>query len=696
MDNGNIAKNNDEMTVVSDTEVKDNLARKKDDIKRAILHFYSEIVRLNKGEDRKYEFPITFDTCMETIGQCYELNSIFDELRLIDPEKADEYEVELQNINLSLTAIEEYSHSFKESVAAPNDPVEILSKRNAVSVSSPSVSQTKGRERKNRISRNIKLPDEIGKEEKVGNITSVVSGSDVDKNELYNVDNIQSEPEIDEIPIDAEVIIKKHDDNIPQDKKVEDTLVLEKKEDDSTDLLIVQKPKDDEINLQIVVNNNDKDSPPEENEPLSDNIPLLTEDDVIADGKQEDLDDIDLIIGENKQIDDDSIEELPEEFSEHSVKDISRSKTYSFKARLQKKNIDEKTVSEINLFQYNENDENLRKEYLETHNNMLSAPHVSRVNLLMSGYFVEISSYGNWDTLSLERIMRDKSIDFVDKEIAILNSIYSHIEYFSYTSTKPEFNEWLDTVKYPDYDILFYGLFDANYDGINYFRIRCPYCGNNDIIVGKENKDLIVAIDKNYTNQLLVEQITTKEMNKLDTSSTLPKWANSSRVRVMANNTKILFEYKVPTLLDYLTMLSTARRIANRDSRPLDLVKILDPESDEYSRLLLYLYIKTIGLPSPVYNNPDKPKEATSYKYIGLNNKADVIETVNAIDIEDYSMLISSDAVRDLLTKKSVYYFVKDSKCTNEKCGKIIKYVNLDPRSIFFSRIYEATRNLIL
>jgi hypothetical protein len=694
MDNGNIAKNNDD-EIAEVIELRDNLIKKKDDIKRAILHFYSEIVRLNKGENRKYEFPITFDTCMDTIGQCYELTNIFDELRNVDSEKSDEYEAELQNINLSLTAIEDYSHKFPEAVAKPTEPVEILSKKNAVSVSSPTVSQTKGREKKNRITKNIKTPNEIGEDEKVGNITSVASGSDVDKDKLYNVTEIRIEKDNDVMPIDIEVIVQGDNKNSPG-KEAEDTLIPVKKEDESENLLVVQKPKEDEINLQVVVNTSEKDSTTEENVPTSDNVPLLSEDDIITDGQQKDLDDIDLIIGENKQTEDDSIEELPEEFNEHSVKDISRSKTYSLKARLQKKNIDEKTVSEINLFPYNENDENLRKEYLETHNNMISAPHVSRVHLLMSGYFVEISSYGNWDTLSLERIMRDKSMDFVDKEISILNSIYSHIEYFSYTSTKPEFNEWLDTVKYPDYDILFYGLFDANYDGINYFRIRCPYCGNNDIIVGKENKDLVVAIDKNYTNELLVEQITSKEMNKLDTSSALPKWANSTRVRVMANNTKILFEYKVPTLLDYLTMLSTARRIANRDNRPLDLAKILDAESDEYSRLLLYLYIKTIGLPSPVYNNPDKPKEATSYKYIGLNNKSDVIETINAVDIEDYSMLISSDAVRDLLTKKSVFYFVKDSKCTNEKCGKIIKYVNLDPRSIFFSRIYEATRNLML
>jgi hypothetical protein len=96
-----------------------------------------------------------------------------------------------------------------------------------------------------------------------------------------------------------------------------------------------------------------------------------------------------------------------------------------------------------------------------------------------------------------------------------------------------------------------------------------------------------------------------------------------------------------------------------------------------------------------VYGDPEKPNEAIKYRYIGLSSKADIIETINAIDIEDYSQLLSGEPVRELLNKRSVYYFVKDAKCTNENCGRTINYINLDPRAIFFSRITEATRGLL-
>jgi hypothetical protein len=121
----------------------------------------------------------------------------------------------------------------------------------------------------------------------------------------------------------------------------------------------------------------------------------------------------------------------------------------------------------------------------------------------------------------------------------------------------------------------------------------------------------------------------------------------------------------------------------------------LDPESEEYSRLLLYLYVKQVGLPSPIYGDSSRPKEPTSYKYIGLTSKADIIEIINSLDFDDYISLLNAAPIRDLLLKRSVYYFIKDSQCTNKDCGKTIKYINMDPRKIFFSRITEGTTTLL-
>jgi hypothetical protein len=288
--------------------------------------------------------------------------------------------------------------------------------------------------------------------------------------------------------------------------------------------------------------------------------------------------------------------------------------------------------------------------------------------------------------------MDNPSYSFVDKEIAILNFIYEHIKYFSYTATRPEFDDWLDTVKYPDYESLFYALYDANSFGMNSYTIDCPFCEEEGVTIARENKDLVVAIEKGYSEEELDKLITTKEMYEIDDYSHLPRWARTTRVRKMPSNTKILFEYKVPSLRDYIVTLSTLRRILVRDKRTFDFERILVPGSDEYLRFMIYLYTGQIGLPSPVFGDPNRPKEPTSYKYIGITNKADIIEVVNSLDVEDYANLFNGKDIIELLTKHSTDYYIKDGACP--KCGKTIKYIALDPRKIFFFKIGEAVHSL--
>jgi hypothetical protein len=687
------------------------LKQKKEDLKKILTHFYGEINRLKKNIKRKYEFPITFETCKDTISQCYEYIDVLEGLQKEDTHGSDDYDVELETASMFLTDIEAFSHSLK----SPEKATEILEKKHAVSVTSPPAADTKGKEKKQ------KSPP------KTAVVEEVVSGQDVSKEELYQVQDKPHETVLDrkfakvteksiieDAILEAEANADTQEDQLTPEERVElnasppplpdDTIVIAEPADEVAvpppvtvdELAITQPAEADEINLQVVVDKEEDDTPmtPEQEAILSGNAPYVTDEELADMESDAALNDIELIAGDEDMKAKLYDETLPEEMKERSIKAISRTKSNPFRAKLQKKNIDETLISAIKLFPYNENDDAIKREYLLSRNSMMASPHASRVYLMMSGYIVDITSFGNWDSESLERVMRNKSYDFVDKEVAILNTIYDHIVYFSYTKTRPTFEEWLASVKYPDYDTLFFALFDANYPGINYFRLECPYCGNENVTVGKETKDLVVAIDRNYSDDDLTKQLAVHDAAQLDSEAYLPKWANTTKIRKMAKNSKILFEYMVPTLFDYVHMLASVKRIAKRDNKFIDLSKILEPDDEAYLRLLLYLYVKTVGLPSPIYGDPTKPKEPTSYKYIGLDNKADVIEIINSLDIEDYASLFLGEPLQELMVKRSLYYYVKDSQCP--ECKKIIKYVNLGPRNIFFSRITDAMRNLMV
>jgi hypothetical protein len=670
---------------------KSELIKKIEDLKKAIAYFYGEIDRINRGEKRKYAFPITVDTCMETMNQCYEC---IDAIRSLDEVVTEEdvHDENLMQINVYegiLEKLEDYSHKID------NKPKEILTKKNAVGVASVAAQETKGRAKRPRVQAVVKpeaAPSPLApKEEQTASEVKEVTlqQSEVSKSELYQETAITKEAEKvispQENPVDAEVVTEE----IPPPQEVE-KIEVEKKPEEK--LEVTQPREENVINLQVVTEDNyleeeidNDDIISSEND--SDNTPILTEEDINEDGNiEKSIDDIVLINNdENESPDLYDYINLPDELSERNIKTISRNQTNGFKARLQKKSIEPSVVSSIKLFPFNENDETIRKDYFASRNNMIAAPQVSRIALLMSGYYIEMSSYGNWDSSSLQRAMRNQTYSFVDKEIAILNSIYDHIKYFSYSQSRPEFEEWLKTVKYPDYDSIFYALYDANNPGMNYYVIDCPYCGAKDISVGKENKDLVVAVDKNYTDDNLIELVTTKEMNKVDNYSYLPKWANTTVIRKMTKDTKILFEYAVPSLYDYVTTLNMANRIAVREKKPLDLSLILEPDSEEYARILLYLYVHRVGLPSPIYGDPSKPKEPTSYKYIGLDSRSDIIEIINSLNNEEFVSLFQGQPIQDLMLKRSIYYYIKDSKC--DKCNNVIKYINLNPRKVFFSRI---------
>jgi hypothetical protein len=691
----------------------------KDEFKMAISHFYGEITRLNKGEQRKYTFPITKDSCMETLQQCYDYISKIEELQRIDPDSLEMLDIEMQTAAMMLTNIEAYSH-----VIENNKEPEILNEANAINVSSPMPRETKGRNNhkvKTILSSELKTKlteDSLSETEPVSSKNAAEVTNEEIKQFTVPIHTAEYKPEsiiyseaeaIEENPlnaIDTMLINDKEAEETANKTVIQENISLNKPKNmfdvselNENELIIDKPPEDDKLNIQVA-------GAGYEEEVITDSDLIKNDDTFIEDndldesgrGYNEELNDITIINNDDSEENNPESElyafaHLPDTLAEHGIKAISRTKTNSFKSRLQKKTIDPSVIQNIKLFPYNPNDETLRKEYFSSHNDMIASPTISRIALLMSGYFVEISSYGNWDTTSLQRTIDNDTYDFVDKELALLNFIYDHIQYFSYTEGKPDFDSWLDTVRYPDYDSLFYGLYDAGAQGINNYLINCPFCGKERFTVSCENKELVVAVDRNYTDDDLTKFITTRDVFTIDGAAYLPKWANTTRVRAMPRNTKMLFEFAVPTLLDYVKVLNSARRIMIRDKKSIDLSKILSPGTDDYIRIMLYLYTKTIGLPSPVYGDPSRPKEPTSYRFIGLNNKADIIELINSLDIEDYTYLLQQPVV-ELFLKRSADYYIKDTKCP--ECGKNIKYIGLDPRRIFFFKIGEAVQKLTL
>ena len=554
---------------------------------------------------------------------------------------------------------------------------EIPVAKTAVSVTEPS---------KEEIDKAISAQNEA-KQNVTYNQTLVINESN--KNEVSNdtidTDNVVNESNKNEVS----------NDTIDTDNVVNDKM---KEEENETVSMEIDDPS---IEEQIFVSNDDDVDNKETSSPKDiyeyygvekTNEPFEGDDDLDVD-VEGDSDLANAEFDEKQDKNEERIKRIEKDFSTApdgmqmlNIKSISRKKMSDTLKALSKINTEGLNIDKINMFDFNESDDNIRREYLKSRNDMVASPKVARIALIMSGHYEEISAYGNFDLISMQRNISNPDKDFVDKELLIYNSIYDHVKFVSYASEKPSFEEWAKHIYYPDISSLFYGVYDANSVGENSYTFRCPFCGAISS-ASKKNKDLAVAVPEEITKDSLESFITSKDLIKKDFTD-IAKWARTAVVRKQLNLSKIIVDYSVPTLYDYLVVLNTARRISQRDlNGSLDLSSIelfnSDGNEEDAMRILAYMYIKSIGVPSKVENS-------NKFRYIKLTEKADIIEYVNSLDLEDYSELFTGNKVQDIFTKTATRYFIENVTCENEKCKRNIKYIAIDPKQIFFFKIGEV------
>ena len=395
---------------------------------------------------------------------------------------------------------------------------------------------------------------------------------------------------------------------------------------------------------------------------------------------------------------DETFQNLPEEFHLMNIKKVNRTKISDTLKEISKLNTDSIDIKKTNFVEYDVNDKQMVKEYVRSHNDQVASPKVSRIALLMSGHYEEITAFGNMDMFAIARAVNNSDISFAQRENEILHQIYDHVKYVSYSKTKPDFSTWAKNIMYPDLQSLYYAVYDANSTGQNTYNFRCPYCGEV-ISVTRKNSELSVAVPKELTETELEGFITTKEVRDVNFTK-LSKWAHSVIIKKKLPITNNIINYAIPTVQDYLTTISVAEQInSGRDfdtsaiSRVDELSNLGTSEEDivlrdNITRMLAYLYVKEMGILTRV-------EGTKSFRYIGTRSKADIISYINEYSIDDYNSLFEGQDVTDIMSKTAARYYLQNVPCNNEKCGKNIKFVGIDPKDIFFFKIGEARDSMI-
>ena len=650
---------------------------------------------------------LSYDDIAEEMNVAYKVVTMISALESKTPEEEDSKSAKMKEVTGIMTALGDASRKKKNEEKAKREDNAVSEKKKEPI---PSIGEvTPGRVyNEENTKKERKIPSPVFDEPEVAEakVEKAVSSVEPSEKEIQSAINEQKEPKVVVNAVQINNGSNVHettkeefvDISQKEEKHVEAyTKITPKPTEEPKSEMVIDSPE--ENTPQIIVPKEDKDSKEDETGlgayEFLENKPFDGDDDeddsIVKSEKEEDLSNIELEeMPSKEELRKMEIEKefssLPKDMHPLSVKTVSRKKISETLKALQNIKTDGLNIDKINMFDFDANDEVIRREYLKTRNDMISNPKISRIGLLMSGHYEEISAYGNWDLVSVERTISNPDESFVDRELTMLNSIYEHVKYVSYSTEKPSFEGWAKNIMYPDVASLFFGVYDANSIGENNYSFNCPYCGS-PVSISKRNRDLVVAVPKELTQDKLERFITNKDIMKVDSSEYSKKCKNAV-VRIQLPNSKIIVDFSIPTLYDYIIVLNTAQRISRRDlSDALDLSAIdifnSDGKEEDTARILAYLYVKSIGIPAKV-------EGSNKFRYIKLENKGDIIEHINGLDIDDYDYLLSKDEVQDLIVRTSTKYYIEDAKCTSQECGKTIKYVALDPKQIFFFKIGEG------
>lgn len=271
------------------------------------------------------------------------------------------------------------------------------------------------------------------------------------------------------------------------------------------------------------------------------------------------------------------------------------------------------------------------------------------ITAAQSGYTCKISPLNNKDSFN---ILNTSSSEYETSK-STYKVIYDKITEFS--CGHMTFENWLKNTAVGDLESFYYGLYCATFLDEGGFRFTCPddRCGHvTDQII--RNKSL-----KQVANYKEMQELTNSiSLNSFDMESMKKLSLLSNATQVKLDKTGFIFEIKIPSLWDLLELYRTVDE------------KVFKNHDDAEINAL----VCTTGILIPEGNN----------KYVADQNKYDILEVLDKLPISDAASL--KKTITNILEKYHVSYSIKSVKCA--KCGKEIKNVPIDLRSILFTKIY--------
>ena len=255
-----------------------------------------------------------------------------------------------------------------------------------------------------------------------------------------------------------------------------------------------------------------------------------------------------------------------------------------------------------------------------------------QVICFQSGYKAEMRGLQFKDIINLNNANVDKK-SYLKRFYSI---IHDHVVNTSIGDIS--FQTWLKITSVFDLNTLLYGIYCASYPQKNRYSLQCMKCKKQ--FEYEADNELLIAVQPDIEELMIkAEEIRNAQPDEIIQQSHM-----SHRKRVFLEDSKIIFELKVPSLYD----------IVDREPR---IAKALKLKSDD-DLLFLFLFIDRIYVPhiersieagKPIYNPPVRDN------YDILN---EAIQSLSPADADELQTKVS-----EMLNKYHVGYSLKDAIC---------------------------------
>jgi hypothetical protein len=283
---------------------------------------------------------------------------------------------------------------------------------------------------------------------------------------------------------------------------------------------------------------------------------------------------------------------------------------------------------------------------------------VTQVVCCQSGYTAHMSALKNQEIQNIS----DFDADLYNYKKRLYKNIHKHVEETSVG--KLGFEEWMKMTSFFDLETLLFGLFNQTFPYENKFKFKCnkENCGKEtDVVVN--NNTLVETRGKD-------EEIYSKLLEILKSGNPKDMIKHSlvhTTKRIIVDETKIIFDIKIPSVYDYLEEILKGLR--------QDIV-------EEYASTFgTILFVEKMYVP-----NLAAIKQTGKPVYFEIKDKNQLV--MNVAKLPYYDGIQLTEGINEFTEKYKITYSIKNARCG--ACNDVLDTINLEMEEVLFTAIRQG------